>query len=63
MAKVRWRLFSARQRLLTATIVDCVLWDVERHLEKTCKVDLLHFEHPEIAYREKGVLALCVWRR
>lgn len=27
--------------------VDGVLWDLERPLEKSCKLELLDFEHPE----------------
>lgn len=35
------------EALTTARQVDGVLWDLERPLERSCKLDLLDFEHPE----------------
>lgn len=37
---------SLSERLVIAK-VDGELWDLERPLEKSCKVELLDFEHPE----------------
>lgn len=37
---------SLSERLVIAK-VDGELWDLERPLEKSCKLELLDFEHPE----------------
>lgn len=37
---------SLSERLVIAK-VDGTLWDLERPLEKSCKLELLDFEHPE----------------
>lgn len=37
---------SLSERVVIAK-VDGVLWDLERPLEGSCKVELLDFEHPE----------------
>lgn len=35
--------------------MDGVLWDLERPLEKSVKLELLDFEHPEGAYMTLAV--------
>ena len=45
-------LFSFQFRFLFFLFkVDGELWDLDRPLEKSCKLELLDFEHPEGNYR------------
>jgi threonyl-tRNA synthetase len=52
IAKVRLFFLSFLRRLSNSHLfffikVDGELWDLERPLEKSCKLELLDFEHPE----------------
>jgi len=51
IAKVRQFFYSSQSRpydvFFFVNQVDGTLWDLERPLEKSCKLELLDFEHPE----------------
>jgi len=78
IAKVRQFFYSSQSRpydvFFFVNQVDGTLWDLERPLEKSCKLELINFEHPEgkkvfshssAHFWEKHLnvtmAAICVW--